>query len=99
MKEKLTQDCKLSEEQWMEMASSFELQPHNRIDVFINKMAQMDGSIKWSVKTGPCVLTKEGCLEYEPIPSSRTEEYLERARFDSKDEAYQSWLEYIKSEE
>lgn len=37
---------------------------------------------KFAVKHGGMVLTKEGEWEYEPMPSSRTDEFKERTRFD-----------------
>lgn len=40
------------------------------------------GHGKWAVVDGPFVLNRDGEWEHEPLPSSRTEEFLARARFD-----------------
>lgn len=42
---------------------------------------------KWAVNFGSFCLTQDGTLEHEPSPSNRTEEFLERCRFTSLDEA------------
>lgn len=42
---------------------------------------------RWAVrKTGSC-LAKDGEWEYEPIPSSRDDEFYKRCRFDSLEDA------------
>lgn len=48
---------------------------------------QRTGPAKWKVyKEGYC-LAKSGDWEYEPMPSSRTDDFIERCRFDSAQEA------------
>lgn len=46
---------------------------------------------KWAVKDGSNVLNKSGEWEYEPIPSSRTDTFIDRTRFDSPLEALQAF--------
>lgn len=53
----------------------------------IETAKQMDGSTKYAVRHMGCCLTKTGEWEYEPIPSSRDESFLERCRFDTWDNA------------
>lgn len=45
--------------------------------------------IRWSINDKTCdsVLTRDGDWEYEPIPSSRDDEFYARCRFDSFNEA------------
>lgn len=42
---------------------------------------------KWAIRLTGMVLNKKGQWEFEPIPSSRSDAFLKRARFDSADEA------------
>ena len=42
---------------------------------------------RWAVTDMGLVLAQNGEWEFEPIPSSRDEDFLERCRFDSFDEA------------
>lgn len=46
---------------------------------------------------GNCML-KNGKFEMEPSPSSRGDEFLKRARFDSMSEAYETFIKYHKGE-
>jgi hypothetical protein len=56
-------------------------------EVFVERCAQRDGSYLWRVtKRGDC-LNKDGEWEYEPLPSSRDDAFLERCRFDSAETA------------
>lgn len=55
--------------------------------VEIIRADQRTGPAKWKVfKEGYC-LAKSGDWEYEPMPSSRTDDFIERCRFDSAQEA------------
>lgn len=42
---------------------------------------------KWAVVWKYYAIAKDGSWEWEPIPSSRTEEFLKRCRFASPEEA------------
>jgi len=50
---------------------------------------------RWAIVQRGYVLNKSGQWEYEPIPSSRTEEWLETVRWSSADEAFQAWEEFV----
>ena len=41
---------------------------------------QRDGAVLWGIFDGPTCLTEPGTWEWESSPSSRTEDYLQRAR-------------------
>lgn len=49
---------------------------------------------KWAVVDGQMVLNHNGEMEYEPLPSSRTEDFIRRTRFDSPEEAYEAYKKY-----
>jgi hypothetical protein len=55
--------------------------------ITLERCKQRDGSYKWAIRSHGQVMTKTGKWEYEPMPSSRTDAFLKRARFDSVDEA------------
>ena len=42
---------------------------------------------KWAVRRNSSCLAKDGEWEYEPIPSSRDDEFYARCRFDSLEQA------------
>jgi hypothetical protein len=65
-------------------------------EVFIDKRKQIDRSFKYAISTnGNSVLTKLGDFEYEPLPSSRDSKYLNRARFDTLEEAWSFWNAWV----
>lgn len=74
--------------------------------ITLRRMPQRDGTIKWAIYDGGFwVLSKEyedgDPWEYEPIPSSRNDEYLARCRYDSIEEAlwhWQKWLDTQRAE-
>lgn len=45
--------------------------------------SRSDGA--WVIKNDGCVLNADGCWEYEPSPSNRTDEFIARTRFDRDD--------------
>lgn len=56
-------------------------------DIHIERAKQIYGPAKWAVRRmGEC-LNKSGEWEWEPMPSSRDDEFLERCRFASAEEA------------
>jgi len=57
-------------------------------DVFIEDR----GNEKWVISLRGEVLNKQGEWEYEPLPSNRDDEFIERTRFDSPE----SCLEHLK---
>jgi hypothetical protein len=49
---------------------------------------EKDGAMRWAIVSGfSTVFSKHGVWEWEPQPSSRTEEFLARTRFVSPEEA------------
>lgn len=77
-------------------ATEFEIMPQKRLDdgraigeIRIKRRGQRDGSMKWAVyMRDSWVLTKDFEWALEPIPSSRTDEFLATTRFDTLDEAW-----------
>jgi hypothetical protein len=56
-------------------------------DIHIERAKQIEGPPKWAVRRmGEC-LNKQGEWEWEPMPSSRDDEFLTRCRFDSAKDA------------
>lgn len=53
----------------------------------IETAKQMDGSIKYAVRHLEYCLTTKGEWEYEPIPSSRGDDFFKRCRFDTWQQA------------
>jgi len=61
-------------------------------EIYIHKAIQRDGTVLWKVLMDNTwalakSLTQGTKYVYEPIPSSRTDEYLHNTRFPSKEEA------------
>jgi hypothetical protein len=52
-------------------------------DVQIEAAKQRDGSTLWAVRCGSSCLNKQGQWEYEPMPSSRDNQFFERCRYSS----------------
>jgi len=59
----------------------------NYSPVRITEMAQLDGPPKWAVRRNGRCLNTDGKWEYEPMPSSRDDEFLARCRFSTVREA------------
>lgn len=86
----------------MHLASEFHIQEREflngmvvRRDVRIRKMGQISGPDKWAIYVSQgFALLKNGELANEPIPSSRTDEYLELSRYNTLDEAYKHFLNH-----
>lgn len=62
-------------------------------DFRIEKVEGRQG-VKFAVRTSMQVLGKKGHWEFEPSPSSRTDEFLEEFRFDSFSEAFDALRAY-----
>jgi hypothetical protein len=93
--------------EWLERATTFylgkgRLGPRD-IEAEAQQRHQEDGSIKWGIYevgvSSRCCLTREGLWEYEPLPSSRDDEYLARARYDSLEDAEAAFLRWQAGEE
>jgi hypothetical protein len=48
------------------------------------------GDGKWAVNDCGFVLSRTGEWEYEPLPSSRTDDFIARCRFDNLEEAFEA---------
>lgn len=60
-------------------------------DVRLEEAPQRDGSSLWAVRhLGNCMNTS-GEFEYEPMPSSRDDEFIARNRWPSAEAAYAAW--------
>ncbi len=78
------------------LATEFEIMPEfwpqygrRAGPVTLRRMKQMDGSIRWGIYGGgDLALAKDGTWDYEPMPSSRTDEYLAAHRWASFDDAW-----------
>lgn len=57
-------------------------------DIRVCRCKQVGGGVKWAVRgvLGDC-LNRDGEWEDEPLPSSRSDDFLARCRFDSAEEA------------
>jgi hypothetical protein len=71
---------------WGEYGSA---DPEQRI-VYVESMDSPNGR-KYAVTRDGAVLSKDGEWEYEPTPSSRTDEFIERTRHKSFDEAFNNF--------
>lgn len=61
-------------------------------EIKIQRTRQLDGSVLWKVvRAGEC-LNKAGDWEWEPMPSSRDDDFLTRCRFRSAQEAIDAAL-------
>lgn len=57
-------------------------------EINIERCGQIEGPDKWAVRKPGACLNKRGEWEWEPLPSSRDDEFLERCRFATAVEAY-----------
>lgn len=56
--------------------------------IYIESRLNMDGKILWIVKmANTWVLGKDNSYHYEPLPSSRTEKFIELTRYGTKEDA------------
>lgn len=56
--------------------------------VYLKRAEQRDGSVKWKITEGKGnAMNTEGNFMVEPFPSSRDQNYLNKTRFETKDEA------------
>lgn len=49
---------------------------------------------RWVIRNGRSCLNKEGEWVYEPMPSSRTNEFIESTRFDTLEAGLDFWGKY-----
>ena len=59
--------------------------------VTLERVGQMKGPDRWAIRSSGRCLNKAGRYEMELTPSSRTDGFLARCRFESVKEAMQAW--------
>ena len=64
--------------------------------VCIEQVRQRDGTKLYAVRQAGFCLDKEGDWVYEPMPSSRTDEFLESCRYNSWVDAAQAVEKFVK---
>lgn len=62
----------------------------------IQSREQMNKSILWVVKMDSWVLGKDGEYHWEPMSSSRTDEFISNTRFHTKEQALSALLQHEK---
>ncbi len=60
----------------------------------IERCSQRDQSYKWAIRRNGSCLNNEGEWEYEPMPSSRDDDFMARCRYDSAESAYATWSQF-----
>lgn len=59
----------------------------------IERVAQRDGAYKWAIRNQMNDCMNKDCeFECELSPSNRDDAFLERCRFGSAEEAYETWV-------
>lgn len=67
-------------------------------DPFNSIYIEHRGETGWAIiQRGTC-LNKEGKWEFEPMPSSRTEEFFQRTRFKDEQEAFEFFEKVVKED-
>lgn len=87
--------------EWLERATIFDLGTcifYNR-PIKIEARDQPDFTRLWVLKMHEWVLGKDGKFHYEPLPSSRTDEFIKNTRFESPDEVHSFWCQSINKAE
>lgn len=60
-------------------------------DAKIEEVQQRTGASLWAVRRSGACLNNEGQWEYEPMPSSRDNDFLARCRWPTAESAYEAW--------
>lgn len=93
----------MTDKEWLERATVFKLGKcifYNR-PIYIQARDQPDGTRKWVLQmewTNCWVLGKDGEFHWEPMPSSRTDEFIANTRFDSPQQVHDFWVQAITEE-
>ena len=61
-------------------------------DVRLERRPQINGPDLWAIVDHAACLVRDGDWVIEPMPSSRSEDYLESTRFASVEEALEFWV-------
>ena len=65
---------------------------------YIKKLKQKDGSFKYSLiqnQASAVIGKNDFAISYQPLPSERDQEFLDEFRYDSFEEAYNRFQEFI----
>lgn len=62
-------------------------------NVVLRRMPQVEGLDKWAIFDHGACLDKDGDWIFQPLPSSRDDEFMRSCRFDSAEEALAFWRE------
>lgn len=89
--------------QWLEKATRFDLGKciYYQRPIIIEARDQSDGRRLWVLQmeySNGWVLGKDAEWHREPLPSSRTTNFIELTRFNSPDEAHDFWVKNVISE-
>ena len=58
------------------------------IHITLERVRQLPGKPdKWAIRESGCCMNRNGEWEYEPIPSSRDDAFMERCRFNTVEDA------------
>jgi hypothetical protein len=90
----------MNQKEWLERATEFSLGEcifYNR-PVKIVARDQINGEKKWVLKMHEWVLGKDGEFHWEPMPSSRTDKFIDNTRFDTPDECHSFWVDNVNAE-
>lgn len=81
--------------QWVAMATEYYLgkSKKHQADVIMRKMPQLDGSKKWTVRMNDTYCLGKD-LNYYQEYRDRSDEFLAMCRFDTKQQAYDAWIQY-----
>jgi hypothetical protein len=90
----------MNQNEWLERATKFDLGTciFYKRPIVIEARDQTDDSRKWVLKMHEWVLGKDGEFHREPLPSSRTAEFIMKTRFDSYDECHSFWVQNVTCE-
>lgn len=61
------------------------------IEVRLECVRQINGPDLWAIREKGCCLNKQGEWELEPIPSSRTDAFYKRCRWETAEDALKFW--------
>ena len=67
-------------------------------EIAIERVKSRDGQYRWAVRRNGECLSRKLEWDYEPFPSSRTDEWLRLNRFDSVEEAHALAVRAIEKE-
>lgn len=93
----LYNDYTMTSRDWLDKAITFDMGEcrHYKRPIVIEAREQIKGPKLWVLKMHEWVLGKDGEFYREPMPSSRTDEFIQLTRFNSPQEAYSTWIKEV----